>query len=160
MPTDLYGNRLSDEQWRANIDATLAELKTEYLPSPNPGLKKFSPEAGNTLTVGCACPYFVLERWRLTQPHLDPAHPWRFLTLSNVGEPVTIAWEGGEETLGRAESILLPAAIGDVTIAPVGTEADLVACYLPDLQRDIVAPLRAAGHSDEAIRALGQVDLQ
>ncbi|MDF3040523.1 MAG: mannose-6-phosphate isomerase, type 1, partial [Thermomicrobiales bacterium] len=40
MPTDLHGNRLSDKQWRANIDATLAELKTDYLPKPNPGLDK------------------------------------------------------------------------------------------------------------------------
>ena len=40
MPTDLYGNRLSEEQWRANIDATLAELKTDFLPRPHPGLDK------------------------------------------------------------------------------------------------------------------------
>jgi mannose-6-phosphate isomerase len=64
---------------------------------------------------------------------------------------------GGEQTLGRAESILLPAAIGDVTVAPTGGDADLIACYLPDLQRDIAEPLRTAGHSDDAIRALGEV---
>ncbi len=157
MPTDLHGNRLSEEQWHANIDATLAELKTDYLPKPNPGLDKPTTESGNRITVGCAGPYFALERWRLTAPHSDPAHPWRFLTLSNVGEPVTIAWNGGEETLGRAESVLLPAAIGDVTVSPTGAEADLVACYLPDLERDIVGPLREAGQTDDAIRSLGEV---
>jgi mannose-6-phosphate isomerase len=157
MPTDLYGNRLSDEQWRANIEAALAELKTDFLPRPNPGLDKPADEPGNRITVGCAGPYFALERWRLTAPHRDQAHPWRFLTLSNVGEPVTMTWAGGEETLGRAESVLLPAAIGEVTVSPTGSNADLIACYLPDLQRDIVEPLRAAGHSDEAIRALGEV---
>ncbi len=50
MPTDLYGNRLSEEQWRANIDATLAELKTDYLPAPNPGLDTSTNEAGNRIT--------------------------------------------------------------------------------------------------------------
>jgi mannose-6-phosphate isomerase len=159
MPTDLFGNRHSDEQWRTNIEATLAELKTNYLPRPNPGLDKPAPEPGNRLTVGCAGAYFVLERWRLTAPHRDPAHPWRFLTLSNVGEPAVIAWSGGEEILGRAQSVLLPAAIGDVTVRPSGGETDLIACYLPDLARDVVAPLRAAGHSDEAIRALGEVPI-
>jgi mannose-6-phosphate isomerase len=74
-----------------------------------------------------------------------------------VGAPVIVAWPGGEQTLGRAESVLLPAAIGDVTVAPTGAEADLIACYLPDLQRDIIDPLRAAGHSDDAIGALGAV---
>ena len=72
---------------------------------------------------------------------------------------MTIAWSGGEQTLGRAESLLLPAAIGDVTVTPTGAEADLIACYLPDSQRDIIDPLRAAGHSDDAIRSLGEVTL-
>jgi mannose-6-phosphate isomerase len=53
----------------------------------------------------------------------------------------------------------LPAAIGDVSVAPTGAEADLIACFLPDLERDIVEPLRSAGHTDEAIRALGEVTL-
>jgi mannose-6-phosphate isomerase len=159
MPTDLYGNRLSDEQWRANIDATLAELKRDFLPKPHAGLDKPTDGPGNRITVGGAGPYFAIERWRLTAPHLDPAHPWRFLTLSNVGEPVVVGWDGGEETLGRAESLLLPAAIGDVTVAPTGAAADLIACYLPDLPRDIVGPLKAAGHSDEAIHALGEIPL-
>ena len=72
---------------------------------------------------------------------------------------MTIIWSGGEQTLERAESILLPAAIGDVTVSPSGAEADLIACYLPDLERDIVEPLRSAGHPDDAIRALGEVTL-
>lgn len=159
MPTDLHGNRLSDEQWRANIDATLAELNTDYLPKPNPGLDKPLRDPDSCITVGCAGPYFALERWRLRSPYHDPAHPWRFLTLSNIGAPATIAWSGGEEALGRAESVLLPAAMGEVTVSPTGESADLIACYLPDLERDIVEPLREANHSDEAIRALGAVDL-
>jgi mannose-6-phosphate isomerase len=68
---------------------------------------------------------------------------------------VTLGFSCGEETLGPAESVLLPAAIGDVSVSPTGDGADLIACYLPDLERDIVDPLRAANHADEAIRALG-----
>lgn len=159
MPHDLYGARHTEEQWRANIEATLAELKRDYLPKPNPGLQKAGSEPGNRITVGGAGPHFAIERWRLTAPHLDQAHPWRFVTLSNVGEPVTIAWGGGEETLGRAESVILPAAIGDVTVSPQASEADLIATYVPDLNRDVMEPLRAAGHDDREIRALGEIDL-
>jgi hypothetical protein len=32
-----------------------------------------------------------------------------------------------------------------------------VACYVPDLRRDVIALLREAGYSDEEIRALGEV---
>jgi mannose-6-phosphate isomerase len=159
MPTNLYGNRLSPEQWDANIEATLAELKTGYLPRPNPGLARRSDIAGNRYVVGCAGPYFVLERWTLTAPHPEPAHPERCLTLSSVGGPVRLSYAGGEATLDRAESCILPAALGKVTITPTDGPASLIVCYVPDLARDVLVPLRAAGHGDEAIRALGEVDI-
>ena len=152
MPFDLYGNRLDEEEWDANIEATLDELKTDYLPRPNPGL--VLEDGANRRVLCCAGPHFALERWTLTEPYTDPAHPRRFLTLSNVGEgPVELEYEGGSETLGRAESCVLPAAIGEVRVIPSATgEASLVACYVPDLERDVVGPLREAGYSDEEIR--------
>jgi hypothetical protein len=36
-------------------------------------------------------------------------------------------------------------------------EVSIVACYVPDLERDVVAPLREVRHSDGEIRALGEV---
>jgi mannose-6-phosphate isomerase len=159
MPFDLYGNRLGEEEWDANIEATLDELKTDFLPRPNPGL--VVEDATNRRDLCCAGPHFALERWMLAETHTDPSHPRRFLTLSNVGEgPVELEYENGSETLGRAESCVLPAAIGEVRAVPSGTgEASLVACYVPDLERDVVGPLREAGYSDEDIRALGEVGI-
>jgi mannose-6-phosphate isomerase len=106
----------------------------------------------------CAGPYFALERWTFREPYIEPAHPWRCLTLSSVGDPVRIEYGGGTEQLGRAESCILPAAMGEVSVVPEG-EASLIACYVPDLERDVVAPLGEAGHSDEEIRALGEVGI-
>lgn len=159
MPTDLYGNQHSPEQWRANIEETLAELRTEPLPRPHPGLARPSSEPANTLVVGGAGPYFALERWTLTRPHVEPARPDRALVLSNVGDPVRLISAGGEETLNRAESCIVPAALSELTIHPTTAAASLIACYVPDLVRDINEPLRAAGHDDAAIRALGDVAL-
>jgi mannose-6-phosphate isomerase len=157
MPTDLYCNRLSEEEWNANIEATLDELKTDYLPRPNPGL--IVQDDPNRRVLCCAGPHFALERWTLAEPHAETSHPERFVTLSNVGEsPVEIEYEGGTESLGRAESCILPAAIGEARTVPgEAKEASLVACYVPDLRRDVIAPLREAGYSDEEIRALGEV---
>ncbi|MDQ3695484.1 MAG: class I mannose-6-phosphate isomerase [Chloroflexota bacterium] len=159
MPADLYGNRHGPEQWQSNIDATLAELRTDPLPKPNPGLERPSPEPGNRLVIGGAGPHFALERWTLSEPHREPARPDRCLVLSNVGDPVQLGYAAGEETLERAASCILPAALGAVTIRPPSGGASLIACYVPDLQRDIIAPLRAAGHGDDAIRSLGEVTL-
>jgi mannose-6-phosphate isomerase len=45
-------------------------------------------------------------------------------------------------------------------VVPGGMEeASLVACYVPDLELDVVGPLREAGYSDEEVRALGEVDI-
>jgi mannose-6-phosphate isomerase len=154
MPTDIYGNRLDEATWDANIRATLEELRTTFQPGPNPGLAR--QDGKNRYTVGCAGPYFALERWTLGEDHLEPSHPSRFTTLTNVGDTVTLEYETGSEILERGTSCILPAAIGDVRVVP-GREADLIACYVPDLERDIRERLRAAKHSEEAIRALGEL---
>ena len=158
MPEDLYGNRLDEEEWNANIEATLDELKMDFMPRPNPGLAL--EDGTNRRTLCCAGPHFALESWSLGTAHTAPVRPERFLTLSNVGEgSVQLRYAGGVESLGRAESCVLPAGIGEVEVVPDGV-ADLVVCYVPDLERDVVGPLREAGHSDEEIRGLGEVDVR
>jgi mannose-6-phosphate isomerase len=158
MPFDLYGNRLDEEEWDANIEATLDELKTDYLPHPNPGL--VLEDGANRRVMCCAGPHFALERWTLSEAYTEPSHPRRFLTLSNVGAgTVELGYEDGAEKVGRAESCILPAAIGEVRLGSRTGEATLVACYVPDLERDVVGPLREAGYSDEEIRALGEVEI-
>ena len=118
-------------------------------------------DAANRRVLCCAGPHFALEHWTLAETHTEPSHPRRFLTLSNVGEePVELVYEGGSEALGRAESCVLPAAIGEVSVIPSSIgKANLVACYVPDLEREVVGPLREAGYSDEEIRALGEVGI-
>ena len=156
MPEDLYGNRLTEEEWDTNIEATLDELKRDYKPRPNPGL---ALERGdNRRVLCCAGPYFALERWSLTEPYAEPSHPRRCMTLSNVGDVVSIEHENGVEALEPGESCILPAAIGEVGIVPE-TEAILVACYVPDLELDVVSPLKETGYFDEEIRGLGEVDV-
>jgi mannose-6-phosphate isomerase len=155
-PTDLYGEPLEEESWNANISAALDELRTHYLPRPNPGLVVEDGESRRVIC--CAGPYFALERWNLAQPYTEPSHPERCLTLSSVGDPVRIEYDAGTERLGRAESCILPAAIGEICVVPEG-EASLIVCYVPDLERDVVAPLREAGYSDREIRALGEVSI-
>lgn len=154
MPVDLLGNPYPPDVWRANIRQTLIELKRDYLPVPNPGLSIH--RGANTYRYGCAGPYFVLERWSLRESHTEPAHPDRCLTISNVGDPVEIRYANGSQTLGRARSRVIPAALGEFTIEPSGI-ADLIVCYVPDLAEDVIAPLRAAGYDDEQIAALGKM---
>lgn len=154
MPENLHGNRLSEEEWDANINATLDELKTHYRPRPNPGLAL--EDGADHRVLCCAGPYFALERWTLAGPHTETPHPHRCLTVTNVGDAASIEFEGGTESLVRGESCILPAAIGEVRIISEG-ETSLIVCYVPDLEREIITPLRESGYSEEEIRALGEV---
>jgi len=154
MPIDLLGNQYPEEQWDANIAQTLAELKRDYRPVPNPGL---TIERGqNRYRYCCAGPYFALERWSLRETHLEPAHPDRCLTISCVGDAVELHYSGGSLRLDRATSCLIPAALGEFSIEPSGV-GDLIVCYLPDLAEDVIAPLAAAGYTSEKIAALGVI---
>jgi mannose-6-phosphate isomerase len=154
MPDDQNGDALPEEVWDANISAALDELRPDYQPRPTPGL--FRELAANRYAMCCAGPYFALEHWWLTEPHAEPSHRERFVTLSNVGSTVRICYGNQEELLARGESCILPAAIGDVHILPDGL-AELVVCFVPELHHDVIEPLRRAGYSDEAIASLGEV---
>ncbi len=156
MPVDLYGRRLTDDEWDANIEATLAELKTDFLPRPIPGLEWTLGD--NRYRVGCASKHFALERWTLNETRTESAHQGRCLTISNVGDTVRIDHAGGREVLDRGESCVIPAALSEYSIVPERV-GDLVVCYVPDLGRDVVQPLRDAGHADDAIAALGDVPI-
>ena len=154
MPTDIYGRPFDELTWNEHILATLDDLRPAYLPQPNPGVLWTS--GANHYRMGCASPYFALERWELAALHVEPAHPRRGMTVTNIGGAVTLEYKGGVEVLERATSCILPAAIGQVRIVP-RTHATLIVCYVPHLEMDIWGPLRSRGVSDAEIRALGAV---
>ena len=115
-------------------------------------------DGGNERTFCCACRYFVLERLKLrgtTQFHDAQA---RFNTFTLINGAANIS--GGGETVfaKRGESLIIPAGV-DIEIVPNrltnAGEVDILRCYVPDLQRDVVDFLRASDVSDREIAWLG-----
>jgi mannose-6-phosphate isomerase len=154
MPTDNDDRVLPPEEWRENIEATLRCLRLAPQPNPTHGLNVMS---GNNRCTYCAAgPYFMMQRWKLTGPLTLAVHPDQCLALSNLVEPVSLVWPGGTDLLGRAESCIIPAATGQITIVPNGL-AYVLATAVPNLARDVVKPLREAGHSDAEIATLGDL---
>ncbi|HEX8631325.1 MAG TPA: type I phosphomannose isomerase catalytic subunit [Catenuloplanes sp.] len=146
------GSQLTGQEWHANLDALVREWKPEHRPDF---------QAGATIRVAhdverlicCAGPYFALERWRVGS---DTPLRYPFDTaviVTNVSGPVSLAGVGWSEVLGPARTLLLPAALGEVVVTG---PADLMVSYLPDLDRDIRAPLIAAGYGPAAIAMLGE----
>ena len=136
------GSTLAEEQFRSNIDMLLQELKPEPRPDFQPGLR-IGVDDGVERVFLCASPYLALERWRA-----GTATPLRHsfdtaIVLSNVGRPVSVNAGDPTQWLGRADTLLLPAALGQVEIAG---PADVLMGYYPDLEKDVREPLSAAGH--------------
>lgn len=140
MPADIYGVRRTDAAWNLAIETTFSQLKQDYLPAPFAGI--VTEHGGNRISLGCACKHFALERWTLTEPRaLDGLNGVR--TVSNVGGPVTIEFDGGSIELAKGESCVVPAAIGPHRYRPGADGADLIVCQIPDLMDPVYEPFLA-----------------
>ena len=147
MPRDLHGQELSQQEWERNVDDVLDEIILTGWPQPNPGLV-IEAEAVRRRFC-CASKYFALERIEISGEYersFDQA-----LIASNVGGDLAIHFGDEQGVLPRAETRLLPAALGSVRFEGNG---ELLLAYVPQMERDVWAPLRVAGYPDEAIRRL------
>lgn len=125
------------------------------MPLPRPpthGLNLF--DRFNRRTICAANRDLLLERWKISQPlHISlNCHRWHYLT--NLVAPVALTWPGGSELLQRTESRFLPRGLDRITIVPDGLGYVLIGS-VPDLETDVVLPLRRAGYDRAAIASLG-----
>lgn len=145
------GSRVEPDQRRANIDHLLAEWQPQARPVPTPGLRlPLTDDCDRTLC--CAGPYFALERWRIAAGTVLERSFDHAVIVSNAGAPARLDTENWTGELGRAETLLLPAALEGISLTG---PADLLLGYLPDLARDIRQPLLEAGYPPEALPGLG-----
>jgi mannose-6-phosphate isomerase len=116
-------------------------------------------EGANRRTFVFACTYFVLERLDLVDPYTIDCDGDRFYVLSQIKGASTIVHGANRVPMRAGYTCLLPADLGEVAIVPDGSCA-LLKAYLPDLRRNVIAPLREAGFAGEDIAALaGQTRL-
>lgn len=98
--------------------------------------------------------YFALERMAFPADTVaevaDVASPQVFTVIAGTAMLRSPGWSS---PLAKGETVAVPVDTGLRIEAESGTV--VLRGWVPDLEREIVAPARAAGASDEAIRALG-----
>ncbi|MFF4014794.1 class I mannose-6-phosphate isomerase [Streptomyces sp. NPDC001843] len=146
------GAPLDDDEWRANVEALLEQWHPDHRPEFAPGLGLPTGDGGQRVIL-CAGPYFALERWQVAAGARLDRPVTTALVLSNAGAPVTFSSGGTTQTLPRAETALLPAALGAVRLHG---PADVLAGYVPDLDTDIRDPLLSAGYGPGVVARLGE----
>jgi mannose-6-phosphate isomerase len=109
-------------------------------------------------TFCCACQYFVLERWNIRKSHFGRDESAKFNTVTVLAGGLTLTGNGETVYARKGESVLIPAGL-EIEIKPDPNvndgEVEVLRCYVPNLMRDVIGPLRAAGKSDEEIAWLG-----
>jgi len=118
---------VDDPDRRAAVDALVAATRPSARPTVRGALAP-AGEDGVRRLVCCDGPSVGLQRWRSAGP-VTLAHRFRSVqVLSNLGDPVRVRTSTWDGTLGRARSLVLPAALGRVHLQ--GT-LDLLIGHLP-----------------------------
>lgn len=105
-----------------HVDQALASIDYDY-GSARPQVP--APTDDHQVERLVACEQFMLDRLVLTEPHPLPSDE-RFRILAVISGTVTI----GDEEFSTGETCLVPAALTDVMIKPIG-QAMLLSAYLP-----------------------------
>jgi mannose-6-phosphate isomerase len=145
---------------RVQADGTSRELHVEkalqsiHFGSPHGGeANGLSYElSGATCTVLAACRYFSAELIESTGKFGRETRGESFHILLAKGDGLTVSAGNDTRRLKTAEAVLIPGAQDEFTVEGEGAFLDY---YVPDLEKDIVAPLEAHGHTREAIVLLG-----
>ncbi len=101
-----------------------------------------------------ACRYFWVERWEVSATHQLRVPPGETVRIvSCAGGAARLAFDGGPlVSLAAGQTALVPAAARSLLVEGRGT---LLVAGVPDLEQDVVQPLRAAGYDDATIAQLG-----
>jgi hypothetical protein len=102
-----------------------------------------------------ACRYFALEHYafqKKTDIPLPAKQSFRVLTVING--TIKLAYAAGKAEVSSGTTVVLPAVLRDVR-ASGSAGSEFLLSSVPDLQNEIIAPLRQRGTPDAAIAALG-----
>ena len=122
--------RLGDDGKPRPLHLAEALESTDFQAGPvGPVAAEPEPIAGGVRERLAHCPYFALERLRLTGPS-TVGTPERFTIVLGLGGSAEIVSGGARTPLEFGQTLLLPAALGVCEVVPRG-EAVVLTCVVP-----------------------------
>ncbi len=103
--------------------------------------------------IRVASPYFALEEFKGGQCKIPVERRRSFRIITFFGDSAELRWDGGNRSVVKGTTVLIPAAMGRVTVHGEGTNHFLMTT-IPDLQHEISEPLTKAGFSPSRIDLL------
>ncbi len=152
-----YGRRdpATGEQRALHLEKAMDVLR--LAPSGRTRAVPVPLDAARSRLLLLACRHFALELWSFAQTCEHTVNPASMDILTVIEGEAEIAWRsdnggnGGHMDVRTGDSVVLPATLGAVSLTATSTLCRLLRVFVPDIEQDIVAPLRARGASDERI---------
>lgn len=120
--------------------------------------------AGLELSLGKGCSkkivianhYFCTEVYNIAGKVNENADGSKFFIYMFTSGKGSIIWDGGELAVNTGESVLVPAAMGKYSLSGKFTA---LKAYMPDLEADILQPLKNSGRSiNEIFSEVGGIE--
>ncbi|MBI5304239.1 MAG: class I mannose-6-phosphate isomerase [Chloroflexi bacterium] len=138
-----------------HIEQSLAVTRFARITEPKiPALTIHHDAYDQTFLV--ACRYFALERWSV-RARVALNTRARFQIIASIAGRAMIHTRGETFAIEQGETWVLPAQLGEYAIAPDDPRCELLAMRVPDLAREVIAPLAQAGFDRAQIARLGGV---
>lgn len=107
---------------------------------------------GGRVAVIAACRHFAGERIDLEEAYICDTRGDSFQILLGIHGALTVSADSVQHALDPGRAVMIA---GEARRFEIGGAGAFLRYYVPDLKRDIVAPLEAAGYAAEEIVALG-----
>ena len=119
----------------------------------HPGLSRplILPADGGERQVHAACSYFAAERVNFSGAMPRTTAGTTFHIVLALSGKLIVSAEGASLALPPGRAVLIPGGAGAYTVEGHGSYLDY---YVPDLEADIINPVRQEGYTDEDLRAL------
>jgi len=112
-------------------------------------------EGENTRTYLVACEYFATEKLIIRKESKETANGEKFDIIMVIDGSGSICYKEGQEAFKAGDSFLVPAFMGDYVIKGHCT---VLKSYVPDIEKDIIIPLKNRGFSMDEIGKIGGIE--
>ena len=103
-----------------------------------------------------ACEYFSLERIDFETKYKINTDNSKFFVFTALEDKMEIITSKTTTKLAPGQTCLIPANTGEICFK-ANTKASILKAYVPNLQKDIINPLRLEGIQDKEISLLGGI---
>jgi mannose-6-phosphate isomerase len=102
-----------------------------------------------------ACKHFLLQTYTCFEAPIMLPDRGSFTVLTCMNGNFSLRNKDSDVSVNHGESVLIPAVCQELCLEASSYDTSIIASFIPDINKDIIMPLKQAGYSGEDINKLG-----